>query len=78
MKMKMMMTGIGIALGSLLTIGTVSSASAAAIQTIWGNQAGPGNLIEWDKNNGNDLIISSQDMEMGAASLKLATSFIRR
>ena len=41
--------------GALLTLSTVSAARADVIPTIWGNQAGPGNLIEWDKTTGATL-----------------------
>jgi len=53
--MRKAMTAIGIALGGLLALSTVTAASADVIQTIWGDQAGSGNLIEWDKTTGTTL-----------------------
>jgi len=47
---------VGIALIAASGAFTVPSvASADPISTIWGNQAGPGNLIEWDKTTGATL-----------------------
>ena len=46
------MRGFVVAAVALLTSGTAHLANADPIPIIWGNQAGPGNLISWDKSSG--------------------------
>lgn len=46
---------IAVAAVTLLMSGAAQQASADTIPIIWGNQAGPGNLISWDKTTGTTL-----------------------